>query len=142
MNLLSVGKFKLNPRKFNVPSLIENIRKLFEFQCETKGINLEIDFAPHTPIFIISDPDRLSQILINLIGNALKFTFTGGITISVETDPDNTALIKFKVSDTGIGIKPEDMEHLFKAYGKLDDQKEMNKKGIGLGLSICFALVN
>lgn len=92
------------------------------------------------PKAIVTDRNRLSQIIINLTYNALKFTFEGGITLAVK--PDTTLnRILFQVKDTGVGIKDEDKKKLFKRDGKLEDSNGINPTGCGLGLSISTNLV-
>lgn len=82
---------------------------------------------------IVIDPKRYKQVIFNLVGNALKFTFNGGITLEVRIDND---ILETKCIDTGIGIKEEEQKSLFKSFGKLQDPKEINKNGLGLGLNI------
>jgi signal transduction histidine kinase len=92
---------------------------------------------------IRSDENRFKQILINLISNAIKFTFLGYVSISVEmTVHEDTGVryLKVEVEDTGLGIKEEDMPHLFNMFGKLETHQHVNKTGCGLGLTISQAL--
>ena len=87
------------------------------------------------PKMIITDKNRLTQIFINLVGNALKFTLEGGITLII--DEGGPEYLKFSVKDTGIGIKHQDKDKLFQRFGRLDhDNDSLNKHGVGLGLSI------
>jgi len=131
------NKFTLKLTKDNVHELLKGIYDLFKFQFEHKGLELELKISPDIPEFIVTDQDRLRQILINLIGNAHKFTFKGGVIISAGLDLDNDGYIKFKVSDTGIGIKEEDKKKLFKMYGRLDHaDSKVNTQGTGFGLEI------
>ena len=93
--------------------------------------------CPDIPEYIVTDQNRLRQVLINLIGNALKFTFTGGVMISASTDPNKEGYVNFKVADTGPGIKEEDKKKLFKMYGRLDQpDPKLNTQGVGFGLEI------
>ena len=94
-----------------------------------------------SPTYIVTDKNRLSQILVNLLGNAFKFTFHGGVTVRVESENTDPCKVKFFVQDTGIGIKREDIGKLFKMYGKLEQQdNKINTNGIGLGLTISNSL--
>jgi len=96
---------------------------------------------PRVPSCINTDKGRLGQILINLLGNAFKFTFKGGVTIRIDLVSQNPLRIRFSVDDTGIGIKKEDQEKLFKMYGKIEQQdKKINTHGVGLGLTISNTL--
>jgi len=93
----------------------------------------------NTPKAVVTDKNRLSQIFINLIGNALKFTQHGGITISVSRCFANSDYIEMSVEDTGLGIKEEDKDKLFKMFGKLENERGgtiVNTQGVGLGLTI------
>src|SRR5690349_6124432 len=101
--------------------------KLFQFQCKQKSLSLilEVDDMIH-PI-IITDGNRIRQILVNLIGNAIKFTTKGGITIVIKNSPTSRSHISISVADTGIGIKDKDKKSLFKMYGKLEDKEGVNK---------------
>jgi len=115
--------------------------KLFQYQCNQKGIFLKEDISEEVPERIFTDEGRMKQILINLIGNAIRFTFKGGISIQLKQDPGDLDHLLIKVSDTGIGIKEEDKDKLFKMYGKLENSQGVNKNGVGLGLTISEALV-
>jgi len=96
-----------------------------------------MEVAREVPRFIVTDQNRRRQILINLIGNALKLTFEGGVNISVQMDPEQKENIKFCVEDTGIGVKEEDKAKLFKMYGRLDQaDPKTNTQGIEFGLEI------
>ena len=98
---------------------------------------MNVDFS--VPKFIKSDEKRIKQILFNLIGNATKFTFKGGITISVKY---YNGRLKTEVADTGIGIGPEDIQKLFQFFGKLETSKKVNKGGMGLGLTISRMIIH
>ncbi len=92
------------------------------------------------PDEIIIDEQRVKQVLINLIQNALKFTFQGFIQVVLAFELYPT-ILKFTVKDTGIGIRPEDKDKLFKLFGKIETTASINTSGIGLGLSICMKIV-
>jgi len=136
------NKLKLNIIKTSLSELLNEVYYLFEFQFTKKGLYLKLDIHPNAPQFITTDDSRLKQILINLIGNAFKFTFEGGVTVSVDYDPEKEGFLEFKVSDTGIGIKEEEQKKLFKMYGKLEQRDyKVNAEGVGLGLTISDYLV-
>jgi len=134
------GKLSLNPTLVDLHSLMSNTLRLFSFSSNQKGLYLKLEISDKAPTFIFTDGNRLKQILINLIGNALKFTSQGGITIKVSDDAYNPKLIRFTVCDTGIGIKDEQKRRLFRRFSKLDDPKGLNRQGAGLGLSIAESL--
>jgi len=136
------NKFSLKITKGNVHELLQDIYRLFKLQYDQKKVALELDIAPELPLIIGTDHTRLRQVLINLVGNALKFTFEGNVRIWASVALENKGYIVFGVSDTGTGIKEEDKEKLFKMYGKLDQADAgVNTQGIGFGLEISNQLV-
>jgi len=138
LNLIRANKIKLYPEKINIQEFLNDVARLFEFQCTQKGLYLKQNISCNVPNWIITDKARLSQILINLIGNALKFTSKGGITISAEQLINNQEeYIQISIEDTGIGIKEEDKGKLFKMFGKIEQSNTIvNRHGVGLGLNI------
>jgi len=140
LNQIRFKKLELNPERIDLQTFFKDIIGLFEFQCQQKGLDLRLDISGLKTRSIVTDRNRLSQIFINLLGNALKFTFKGGITIFACETKDNE-MIEFNVIDTGIGIKQEDQVKLFQIFGKLNQKTNVNHEGIGLGLTISDALV-
>jgi len=140
LNQLQASKLKLHYEEFPVECFLTSLAALFEFQCQRKGISLRVKIDPMTPKMIVTDKNRLSQILINLVGNALKFTSHGSIIITASQEDSRNLILS--VEDTGIGIKDEDQTKLFKIFGKLEnDQYGVNHQGVGLGLNISNNLV-
>jgi len=130
-------KFSLKMSKLDLHELVNDVYCLFRFQFEEKGLYLNLEIGPEVPQFIVTDHNRLRQILINLVGNALKFTYEGGVNVSVGLDLEQQDCISFCVKDTGIGVKEEDKEKLFKMYGRLDQpDMKTNTQGVGFGLEI------
>lgn len=110
--------------------------------ARAKGIRLETEVAPDAPE-VVTDPDRLRQILLNLLMNAIKFTETGHVRVAIGARhpvPDGTPGIACTVSDTGIGIAPADLPRLFQPFTQLDDGTARRHGGTGLGLYICRRL--
>jgi len=138
---IRADKLNLNLAETNLSELIDNIGLLYEFQFTSKNLKFKKEIDPSLPKVIVTDKNRLSQILINLTANALKFTLQGSITISVLRDPDNKEKVMFKVTDTGIGIKPDDCSKVFKMFGKLQSSVNLHQEGVGLGLMISNSLV-
>jgi len=122
--------------------MLKDTVSLFEFVASQKGLYLNLKIKDDVENFIKTDENRLRQILINLIGNAIKFTFHGGVEISIEKDPSASAHLRLSVRDTGIGIKQSQQKNLFKIYGNLEDTNDVSKNGAGLGLTICNTLAN
>ena len=106
-----------------------------------KKIDLILEIAEEVPNIVFTDEKRLKQILFNLVGNALKFTMKGFIKLKVNRGFTSNYL-RFKVIDTGIGIKQEDHQKLFKLFGKVSLKKGINQNGIGLGLTISSKLID
>jgi signal transduction histidine kinase len=129
------GDLRVTMQKENAPSIVEEAIELQTLQAREQGVMLESKGAVGT-ILVNGDRNRLLQVLGNLIGNALKYTPEGG-RITVEIDaPDDSGLVRFVVADTGSGIKPEHLPHVFEQYWKADS------KGTGLGLFIARSIVH
>ncbi len=115
--------------------------------AEGKGLSLDVTVAPDVGE-LVSDARRVEQILLNLLGNAIKFTESGGVTLEVsllagwQTEPAQAAgtAVRMRITDTGIGIKPEDMAMLFKPFRQVDSVLSRKHEGTGLGLAICRRL--
>jgi CheY-like chemotaxis protein len=150
---ISNGKLSLNPELFSPETMLLDISKLIKFQAKRKGLTFHIEnrFPDRQQCLLRSDPNRIKQIILNLLGNSLKFTQNGYIRIIIEPINVNEIIcdqkfglpVKFSVQDTGLGIKPEDRSHLFQLFGKLKnkDNQRLNQTGVGLGLTISQNLV-
>jgi len=140
LNLIRSNKIRMNPNNISLYDLLKDIVHMFEFQCQQKGIYIKLEISKTCPEFIFTDRNRLSQIFINLVGNALKFTFEGGITISAHEGEQET--VKFFVKDTGIGIKDTEELKLFHMFGPIEnDRARANQNGVGFGLTISNGLI-
>jgi len=129
----------VNNESFSLSDAISECIQIYEFCFLSKGIQLHKFIDQGIPCEIISDKMRYMQIVLNLLGNAFKYTFEGEVELSVRYDETADVLIT-KISDTGMGIKQEDMPKLFKLFSKARNNSEVNPTGIGLGLSICKKL--
>ena len=128
---------------FSPYSLLRGISDVIAMQAQAKGIDFEIKIADDLPIALMGDPTRLSQILTNLLANAVKFTDRGGVTLQVtrlEEDRQPGATLCFVVRDTGIGISPAAQSHLFTPFSQADASITRRYGGTGLGLSIVKSL--
>lgn len=141
LHMLRNKKIRLYIEKVNICQLMEDVRVLFAYQCRKKGLKLTVKISPVLPEIITTDKARLSEILINLAVNAVKFTYKGKITLGVDVDTANPQNIMFWVEDTGIGIKEEAKPKLFKMYGKSQESTGSHTDGIGLGLAVSYSLV-
>ena len=146
---IEAGKLSIENIDFALGAAIENVVSLFEEQAAARSIGFSIDFAPDLPSFVVGDPTRLRQVLVNLVGNAFKFTQRGGVSVHVEraglkqeAGGRRYNLIRFRVSDSGIGIDPESMARLFQKFEQADASTTRRYGGTGLGLAICRQLVD
>jgi len=142
LQLFSKGKFRLKLTEVNLHAMLRDTVSLFQFVASQKDLYLKLKINDNVEKFIFTDENRLKQIIINLIGNAIKFTFHGGVEISIEKDPSVPAHLRLSVRDTGIGIKESQQKNLFKIYGNLEATNDVSKNGAGLGLTICNTLAN
>jgi len=137
---LDAGKVDLERRPVAVRHVIEDVLDLLAASAHTKGLELLYWMAPEVPEGIIGDETRLRQILLNLGGNAVKFTETGSIEIAVEREADSDR-ITFHVRDTGVGIPADKVDKLFMPFTQVDASVTRTHGGTGLGLAICRRLV-
>ena len=132
------GKMTLNPVHFDFRALIDNICSMIRFLIVRKEIVFLMETQGEIPKCLYADDVRLRQILLNVLGNAVKFTNVGHVRLTIEV---SDADIRFIVSDTGIGIRQEEIPRVFDAFMQADDIQNRNRKGTGLGLSITKSLV-
>ena len=130
---------------FDLRNLIEESTEILSMRAHEKGLELISYVDPLLPRLVSSDPARLEQILINLVGNSIKFTDQGEIVIKVELknidDHDHTCQVRISVSDTGIGIAPENQATIFEKFSQADTSMTRQYGGTGLGLSISRTLI-
>ncbi len=141
LNKIEAGKLELNPVPTDLKSLLNEIKNLFRERFESKKIYLEFKIHELVPDSILCDPLRLKQILINLIGNAYKFTNEGGVTVQVRNlsttkEIGKTIQLEFAVIDTGIGIQEDKLNLIFEAFTQADKDTAQKFGGTGLGLTI------
>lgn len=143
LSKIEAGKMELEKVSFSLKQTLENIKTILEIKALEKGIRLELQVHEHVPEFVLSDETRLTQILINLTGNAIKFTESGAVTISAQAEHHDgkTAHISFKVEDTGIGIPEDKLEKIFESFGQASSDTTRKYGGTGLGLNIAKQLV-
>lgn len=140
---LEAGKFTLEEREFSFRQAMDKIIAMNMNQINEKGLRLLLNISPEIPDRIIGDELRITQILTNLINNAVKFTSMGQIVVDVvkTMEINDTVELFFMVMDTGIGIAPEDMDKLFKSFSQVDASITRRFGGSGLGLTIVKELV-
>lgn len=144
LSRIEAGKLRLEQKLFDFNGMIREIIKIYQFQAELKGLTFDYFIAPEVPTSLSGDSGRLRQVLANLLGNAVKFTKKGNVTLRIEVQNESSLAIHilFSVTDTGIGINPEKIDLLFKNFSQVDGSSNMGKSnGSGLGLAICKQLV-
>jgi PAS domain S-box-containing protein len=135
------GRISLEAVEFDLRDVTEKVLETLAIRAHEKGLELMVRFAPALPEFVLGDPLRLSQILINLIGNAIKFTQKGQVLVSVEEDLTTAGGLKFTVTDSGVGIALDKRHLLFHAFSQADSSTSRKYGGSGLGLAIVSRLV-
>jgi signal transduction histidine kinase/CheY-like chemotaxis protein len=140
---IEAGKLDLDPIPFRLRESLARIMKPLAFRAGDKGLEMLCDVRPEVPEQVIADPTRLTQIIINLVGNALKFTSAGEVELIVSVDgiDNNRAHLHFAVRDTGIGISPDKQKSIFEAFSQGDTATHRKFGGTGLGLTISTRLV-
>jgi signal transduction histidine kinase/HPt (histidine-containing phosphotransfer) domain-containing protein len=140
---IEAGKLDLESADFDLVAVIANLRNLLEAKAATKYLTLDFAIDAAIPRSLRGDPLRLGQVLINLVSNGIKFTERGGLTVSAALAErvDDEAVLRFEVTDTGVGIPPERIGGLFQAFQQLDTSITRKFGGTGLGLAICRQLV-
>jgi len=138
---IEAGKLDIEAVPFSLIEVVEGAGELIAGRADEKGIGLTVDLDPAIPDQLIGDPTRVRQVLLNLMGNAVKFTETGGITVAVASVADAADLrLRFTVSDTGIGLTEAQRAKLFQPFVQADASTARRFGGTGLGLSICERL--
>lgn len=138
---IEAGKVELVRENFNLKVLSRDVIENFKYICSEKNLGIQCNYPPELKEFFIGDGNRLRQILMNLIGNAVKFTPTGQITLNLSfTEKNNEQEILFEIQDTGVGMEPHEVERLFQRF--FQTRSGLKFGGTGLGLSISKQLVD
>ncbi|MGH8659555.1 MAG: response regulator [Gammaproteobacteria bacterium] len=141
LSKIEANQLALEEVEFDLKELIEQVTEIYALKTDKKGIELACQVAPDVPEFVKGDPARLRQILLNLIGNAIKFTQRGEIVVRVVRCAEQPATLLFSISDTGIGIPPDKYERIFQSFTQGDSSTTRKYGGTGLGLAISKRLV-
>jgi signal transduction histidine kinase len=131
---LDAGKIELDPRPFDLKDVLRDIHSLFETKAHEKGLYFRFKYPASCPTRFVGDQGRLRQILLNLVGNALKFTDTGGVVVVARMNTEHH--LQIEIHDTGVGIETEKMEHLFGLFTQAESSTTRKYGGTGLGLAI------
>jgi PAS domain S-box-containing protein len=138
---IEAGRFDIEPQSVSPREIVENVCELLAAKAYAKEIGLGCYCAPDVPAVITADPNRLRQVLLNLIGNAIKFTDEGGVQVVVELAGAAAPSIRFTVADTGPGMRKADMERIFREFEQADGTSTRRHGGAGLGLAISKRIV-
>ncbi|HBE59559.1 MAG TPA: hypothetical protein DEG17_04125 [Cyanobacteria bacterium UBA11149] len=146
LSKIEAGGTTLDENSFDLIDQLHSIQTMFHQKAEAKGLQLHLEIAPDVPQYIKTDPNKLRQVLVNLLGNAIKFTEKGSITLRLknqtsnltkreDNSPSDTYYLQFEVCDTGVGIAPSEIQTIFNAFTQTQAGK-MSPEGTGLGLTI------
>ncbi len=140
---IEAGATAVRPEEFDLLALLAEVRRLLLVQAREKGLDLRIHVTPRLPARILCDRGHLRDILLNLAGNAVKFTESGGVVIAADAEEPAPGLLRlrFEVTDTGIGIRQEALGRIFEHFAQADASIASRFGGTGLGLAICKGLV-
>ena len=137
---IEAGKMEIISVDYGSASLLNDLVNMVKKKAEDKGLSFALDIDENIPSMLNGDEIRIKQIIINVLSNAVKYTKQGGITFSVHAhkpqDKPDSVMLKVSVADTGVGIKPEDLDKLFVAFQRIDEKANRNIEGTGLGMTI------
>jgi PAS domain S-box-containing protein len=141
---LEAGKCELEQIEFNLPALVEEICALMSVRAHAKGLELNCFLPPTLPARWLGDPNRIRQVLVNLVGNAVKFTEQGEVSVKVlaQASAGDNGTLRMEIKDTGIGMSPEGQTLLFQPFAQADNSTARRFGGTGLGLSISKNLID
>ena len=143
LSKIEAGKFELDPVDFDLRSIVDDSLQALALRAHAKGLELAVEVRSGVPDGLIGDPARIRQVLINLLGNAIKFTQRGEVVLRVDVDEWNETdvVLHFTVADTGIGIPDDKLQAIFEPFVQADGSTTRKFGGTGLGLAICTHLV-
>ncbi|MCR5322808.1 MAG: DegV family EDD domain-containing protein [Lachnospiraceae bacterium] len=140
---MEAGSMDIVPVDYRIADMLSEIVNMIWQKAHDKGLKFEVSIDPKVPSVLFGDEVRIKQILVNLLNNAVKYTPDGSVTLHIECEQitDDTATINYSISDTGMGIKKEVIPLLFDAFKRVDEEKNRNIEGTGLGLNIVKQLL-
>lgn len=146
MSKIEAGRTSLNINSFDLIHLLDNLQEMLRFRAVSKGLELVFEYDPDMPQYVQTDASKLRQVLLNLLGNAIKFTNSGSVTLRVGMgsgewgvacgESSTPYTLHFQITDTGSGIAPQEIDLLFKAFRQTETGRK-SQQGTGLGLAIC-----
>jgi two-component system sensor histidine kinase RpfC len=144
LSKIEAGKYQLEYTAFNLPQLVKGVVNIFKPQADKKTLNLTYEIASDVPEIVNGDQNRLRQILLNLISNAVKYTDNGSVSVRVTntSSEDELNRLRFEIQDTGIGIEEQHQQHIFEPFYQCQTSSAEQRHGTGLGTTISSKLVN
>ena len=143
LSKIEEGRMELIPAQYELGSMINDLVNMVRSRAEKKGLRLDVNVDPKIPHLLYGDEIRVKQCALNILTNAVKYTEKGSVTLTVgySEREDGDILLSFDVKDTGIGMKPEDLEKLFAPFSRIEEQRNRTIEGTGLGMSITKQLL-
>ena len=142
---IEAGKIEIIPVDYDISSVLNDLVNMIHTRADDKGLLLNLKFNPDTPKRLHGDEVRVKQVITNILTNAVKYTEKGSVTFSIDferpVDDDKNIILKVSVSDTGIGIKEEDLQKLFSKFERIEEKRNRNIEGTGLGMNITQSLL-
>ncbi|MCR5775564.1 MAG: response regulator [Lachnospiraceae bacterium] len=142
---IEAGKMEIIPVEYDLSSILNDLVNMVQTRADEKGLSLELDFNPDIPKRLYGDEISIKQIITNILTNAVKYTEKGSVTFVLDYERnsvnDDRVLLKVAISDTGIGIKQEDMSKLFSEFDRIEEKRNRNIEGTGLGMNITKSLL-
>ena len=142
---IEAGKMEIEPEDYDLSEVLIDLVNMIHPRLDSKKLELKLDFNPKTPRDLRGDSKRIKQIITNILTNAAKYTEKGSVTFKVDykktDDAPDSVMLLISVTDTGIGIKPEDMNKLFSEFERIEEKRNRNIEGTGLGMSITQSLL-
>ena len=143
LSRMEIQKMEIVPCEYETAAFFEELVDMMQIRMNEKGLEFYVDIDMDLPAVLYGDEKRLQQVLLNILSNAVKYTKEGSVTLTVQSEPAGVNEIRMKISvaDTGIGIRKQDLEHLYETFKRVDERSNANVEGSGLGLSIAKQLV-
>ena len=140
---IEAGKMEIIPVEYHLGYMLDDINSMISVKAKEKDLEYITDISPNLPSIVYGDELRIKQIMINILTNAVKYTPTGSVTFSIreKESSDEQVALEVSVTDTGIGMKPEDLGKLFTDFQRLEEKRNRNIEGTGLGMSIVVRLL-
>lgn len=144
LSQMEMKRMRIVPVNYRTVEMLGDLAEMIRIQADKKKLQLLLDIDPNLPSALLGDEKRLKQVILNLLDNAVKYTEEGAVTLSAhcEDSAEGECVLKIQVADTGIGIRKEDMEHLYDSFNRVDEKRNTRIMGSGLGLAITKQLVD